>query len=215
MICWSCEKTAGDTLLCASCGAVQPPDPTADYFRVLGVPRKYDLDMVELEQRYKEMTKIIHPDRFARADARARRASLEWSVQLNQAWRTLSQPVPRAEYLLLLEGIEVGEGAGSKRGDQVANRATQPVATALLVEVMELREVLAEARGRGDNAKIAALTAGVQARHDKEMAGVAECFAASPPNLPAIAAHLVAARYYRRFLDEAQAHRDIEDSAAR
>ncbi len=87
----------------------------ADHFRVFGLPRKFDLDVADLERRYKEMTKVLHPDRFARADPRARRASLERSVQLNLAWRTLSQPVARAEYLLSLEGIEVGEPAGSKR----------------------------------------------------------------------------------------------------
>jgi molecular chaperone HscB len=181
---------------------------------VFGLPRKYDVDVADLEQRYKEMTKILHPDRYARADARAKRASLERSVQHNQAWRTLSQPVARAEYLLSLSGIEVGEGSG-KRGEQASNRATQPVATELLVEVMELREVLADARSKGDNAKIASLAAGVQVLHDKEMAAVTECFAASPPNLPAIAAHLVAARYHRRFLEETQAHHDDEDGAAR
>ena len=44
MICWSCEKNAGDGMLCAGCGAVQPPDRSADHFRVFGLPRKFDLD---------------------------------------------------------------------------------------------------------------------------------------------------------------------------
>jgi molecular chaperone HscB len=170
MICWSCEKNAGDDMLCAGCGAVQPPDRTADHFRVFGLPRKFDLDMADLERRYKEMTKVLHPDRFARADGRARRASLERSVQLNLAWSTLSEPVPRAEYLLSLQGIEVGESASSKKSGEVDNRATQPVDTALLIEVMDLREALAEARSRGDRAKVASLVADVQAHHDKEMA---------------------------------------------
>jgi len=215
MICWSCEKNAGDGMLCAGCGAVQPPDRTADFFRVFGLPRKFNVDVTDLEHRYKEMTKILHPDRFARADGRARRASLERSVQLNLAWRTLSQPVSRAEYLLSLEGIEVGEPAGSKSSGAVDSRATQPVDTALLVEVMELREALAEARARGDSAKVASLIAGVQAHHDREMAEVAADFAAGQPNLAAIAARLVAARYYRRFLEEVSSHGEGEAGAAR
>jgi len=205
MICWSCEKNAGDGMLCVGCGAVQLPDRTADHFRVFGLPRKFDLDVADLERRYKEMTKVLHPDRFARADGRARRASLERTVQLNLAWRTLSQPVARAEYLLSLEGVGVGDPAGSERSDDSSNRATQPVDTALLVEVMELRESLAEARVRGDSAKLATLIVGVRARHDKEIADVAAGFAATPPNLTGIAGHLVAARYYRRFLEEAGA----------
>jgi molecular chaperone HscB len=215
MICWSCEKNAGDGVLCAGCGAVQPPDRSADCFRVFDVPRKFDLDLVDLERRYKEMTKVLHPDRFARADGRARRASLERSVQLNLAWRTLSQPVTRAEYLLSLEGIEVGEPAGSKRSDGADSRATQPVDTALLIEVMELRESLAEARAGGDNPKVASLVAGVQAHHDKEMAEVAAGFAAGRPNLAAIAARLVAARYYRRFLEEVDPHGAGEEGTAK
>jgi len=211
MICWSCEKNAGDGMLCAGCGAVQPPDRTADHFRVFGLPHRFDLDIADLERRYKEMTKILHPDRFARADDRARRASLERSVQLNLAWRTLSQPVARAEYLLSLEGIEVGESAGRGRSGEVGNRATQPVDTALLIEVMDLREALAEARSRGDRAKIATLSADVRARHDKEMFEVAAGFAAAQPRLAAIAARMVAARYLRRFLEEAEADRESED----
>ena len=215
MICWSCEKNAGDDMLCAGCGAVQPPDRTADHFRVFGLPRKFDLDMADLERRYKEMTKVLHPDRFARADGRARRASLERSVQLNLAWSTLSEPVPRAEYLLSLQGIEVGESASSKKSGEVDNRATQPVDTALLIEVMDLREALAEARSRGDRAKVAGLVADVQAHHDKEMAEVAAGFAAAKPDLAAIAARMVAARYYRRFLEEAEADRESGQGTAK
>jgi molecular chaperone HscB len=215
MICWSCEKNAGDDMLCAGCGAVQPPDRTADHFRVFGLPRKFDLDMADLERRYKEMTKVLHPDRFARADGRARRASLERSVQLNLAWSTLSEPVPRAEYLLSLQGIEVGESASSKKSGEVDNRATQPVDTALLIEVMDLREALAEARSRGDRAKVASLVADVQAHHDKEMAEVAAGFAAAKPDLAAIAARMVAARYYRRFLEEAEADRESGQGTAK
>ena len=162
------------------------------------------------------MTKVLHPDRFARADPRARRASLERSVQLNLAWRTLSQPVARAEYLLSLAGIEVGEPAGSRRGDDGAdNRATQRMDTALLVEVMELREALAEARARGDSAKVATLFAEVQTNHDREMAEVAAAFAAEQLDLAAIAARLVAARYYRRFLEEAEPRGESEEGPAK
>src|SRR5204862_4463497 len=102
-------------------------------------------DVAELERRYKEMTKVLHPDRFARADERARRASLKRSIQLNQAWRTLKDPVRRAEYLLSLAGVEVGaEDGTSKRVD--GEKVRLPVTPALLMEGMELREGLAEAR---------------------------------------------------------------------
>jgi len=202
MICWSCQKNAGGDVLCVACGAVQPPDAKADFFRVLGVPVAFDLDPAALERRYKELTKILHPDRFARADPRARRASLERSVQLNRAWRCLKDPIRRAEYLLSLHGIEIGEMAGSNR--QSGERVTLPVPQATLVEMMDLREALAEAHAAKDLQKTRTLVARVRARLEDAMTDVAKGFAASPPELNANATRLVAVRYYRRFLDEAR-----------
>src|SRR4029453_1834580 len=115
MICWSCEKNAGGGLTCTSWGALQPADPKADHFAVFGVDRRYAVDVADLERRYKDMTKVLHPDRFARADERARRASLKRSIQLNEAWRTLKDPVRRAEYLLSLSGVVVGGEEGTTR----------------------------------------------------------------------------------------------------
>jgi molecular chaperone HscB len=202
MICWSCQKAAGDAAFCTACGAVQPPDPKADSFHVLGIPRAFLVDTTLLEQRYKELTKRLHPDRFARAEPQARRASLERSVQLNEAWRCLKDPIRRAEYLLSLHGIDIVERAGS--GQPSAERATLPVAPVLLMEVLELREALAGAHAARDVHETEALIAKVRGRLDAVMGDVAKGFAASPSDLPTIAARLVAVRYYRRFLDEAR-----------
>lgn len=204
MICWSCQKAAGDGVLCVSCHAVQPPDPKADYFRVLGVPRSFAVDLEDLERRYKETTKILHPDRFARADSQARRASLERSVQLNEAWRTLRDPVRRAEYLLSLHGVDMGERMGGSPQEPSRGQATLPVPQVLLMEVMELREALAEAQVSKDLPEVEALIGKVRGRLESVMADVALGFTASPPDLGTITARLVTVRYYRRFLDEAR-----------
>jgi molecular chaperone HscB len=204
MICWSCQKAAGDDVFCVGCGAVQPPDGKADYFAVLGVARSFAVDEVLLEQRYKELTKVLHPDRFARSDPRARRASLERSVQLNEAWRCLKDPIRRAEYLLSLHGIDVGDRAGAGNPDQSDGHATLPVPQVLLMEVLELREALAEAHAAGDVHETEALIAKVRSRLGPVMDDVAKGFAVSPPALGTIAARLVTVRYYRRFLDEAR-----------
>lgn len=202
MICWSCEKNAGDGALCTACGAVQPPDRAADHFQVFGLPRAHDIDLPALERRYKELTKVLHPDRFARADARARRASLARTVQLNDAWRTLRDPVKRAEYLLSLSGIDVGGEEGTSRRAADGAKVKMPVPQALLLEVMELREALHDAHEAGDTAKVGALAANVGGRRDRALASVAGSFRAPAPDLESIAAELVAVRYWDRFLDE-------------
>jgi molecular chaperone HscB len=213
MICWSCEKNAGDGLTCPACGAVQPPDPKADHFHVFGVERRFALDLAELERRYKDMTKVLHPDRFARADERARRASLKRSIQLNEAWRTLKDPVRRAEYLLSLSGVVVGGEEGTTRKVDGA-KVRLPVAPALLMEVMELREGLAEARAAGAHEQVATLAATVRGRRDAAMRAVGSVFSQKAPDHEAIARDLVAVRYYDRFLDEVAVHEEATAEAA-
>src|SRR3954470_24528647 len=145
MICWSCEKNAGAGALCAACGALQPPDDGADLFAVLGVPARYAVDLTAAESAYKDLSRQVHPDRFATADPRARRASLARAVQLNQAWRTIKDPVRRAEYLLLRAGIDVGDKKPSP-GDEA--KATHRVAAppAFLIEILELNDELSAAK---------------------------------------------------------------------
>lgn len=201
MICWSCEKAAGGGMECAHCGALQPPDAGADYFAVLGVPRRYDLDAAELEARYRELTRKLHPDRFARADARARRASLQRSVQLNEAWRALKDPLRRAEYMLKESGGATKEEAPP----------------ALLAEILELRMELAEARMDGDNAKVQAMARTMRTRADEAMARVATALSGAQPSREARAAaarELVAVRYFQRFLEEVAVHDEARATAA-
>jgi len=192
-------------MLCTGCSAPQPPDAKADYFGVFGIERGYAVDVDDLERRYKDATKILHPDRFARADPRARRASLERSVQLNQAWRILRDPVRRAEYLLSLDGVTVGELSAVAGSTPSGGHVTVPVSQPLLMEILELREALAESRAVGDAARIRTLVANVRARLNNVMRDVAEGFAAATPESREIAARLITVRYYQRFLDEAQA----------
>ncbi|HEY2900991.1 MAG TPA: Fe-S protein assembly co-chaperone HscB [Polyangia bacterium] len=204
MICWSCEKAAGGGMECAHCGALQPVDPAADFFAVMGVDRRFDVDFAALEQRYRELTRKLHPDRFARADARARRASLGRSVQLNEAWRALKDPIRRAEYLLQL--LAAG------------NSQPETAPPALLAEILELRQELGEARAEGDDAKVQVMARAMRARADEAMNRVAMLLSgASPPSPEAQAAassELVAVRYYRRFLDEVAVHDETEASKA-
>lgn len=132
---------------CRSCGKVQPPLPL-DYFTFLGFPRKLYLDLAALEKEFYALSRRLHPDVFAQADDQERAWSLEQSSTLNDAYRTLKDPIKRTEYLLRLEGIELEEQ--SKQATEKA-RATgelkkQVVPPDLLEEVFELNMHLEELR---------------------------------------------------------------------
>ena len=107
-----------------------------DYFTFLGLPRRLNIDMALLEQRFRELSRQYHPDYFYNAPAKERIAALERSSHLNDAYRTLRNPVSRIEYLLGLEGLELG-----KPGD-----GSPQVPPSLLEEVFALNEELDEIR---------------------------------------------------------------------
>jgi molecular chaperone HscB len=144
--CWSCGDLRA-AHFCSACGKVQPPVP-ADYFAFLGFPRKLNLDTAKLEKEFYALSRRLHPDLFGQAGDRERAWSLEQSSRLNDAYRTLKNPIRRTEYLLHLEGIELEEQ--SKQATDKA-RATgelkkQVVPPDLLEEVFELNMQLEELR---------------------------------------------------------------------
>ncbi len=205
MICWSCQKQAGAAPLCGACGALQPPDDAADLFAVLGQPARFAVDLAAAEAAYKDLSRQVHPDRFATADPRARRASLARTVQLNLAWHTLRDPIRRAEYLLSRAGIDVGE---KQPGDVDGQRSTSRVAAlpAFLIEILELNDELAAAKRAGDSVKVAFMAEEMRARARDTMTTIGAALdAGAPGTLEEAARSLVALRYYQRFIDQASA----------
>ncbi|PYU12201.1 MAG: Fe-S protein assembly co-chaperone HscB [Acidobacteria bacterium] len=110
------------------------PVESQDYFAVFGLPRKLWIEMSELEQKFLQMSWKLHPDNFVNATEQERELSLKRSSELNDAYRTLRDPIARVEYLLAIEG-ERKEG-GKK----------QQAPPELLEEVFELNESLDELR---------------------------------------------------------------------
>ena len=144
--CWSCGTMRAEHF-CSACGKVQPAAPV-DYFTFFGFPRKLDLDTAVLEKEFYALSRRLHPDVFAQSQQQERAWSLEQSSMLNDAYRTLKDPIKRTEYLLRLEGIELEEQ--SKQATEKA-RATgelkkQVVPPDLLEEVFELNMHLEELR---------------------------------------------------------------------
>ena len=144
--CWSCGDMRA-AHFCHACGKVQPPAPV-DYFKFFGMPRKLNVDVPRLEREFYELSRKLHPDLNARADKREQEWSLEQSSLLNDAYRTLKDPIRRTQYLLGLEGVELEEQ--SKSATEKARAAgevkKQIVPPDLLEEVFELNMQLEELR---------------------------------------------------------------------
>lgn len=146
--CWSCGSMRA-AHFCESCGKVQPPAPV-DYFTFFGLPRKLKLDVAVLEKDFYELSRKLHPDLNAQSGSQEQEWSLEQSSMLNDAYRTLRDPIKRTEYLLHLEGVELEEQ--SKNATEQA-RATgqikkQIVPPDMLEEVFELNMQLEELRAQ-------------------------------------------------------------------
>src|SRR5262245_59221487 len=105
-ICRSCGGGAPvDVHFCPQCTKILTLGRHGDYFAYLGVPRKLTLDAEQLERSFRALSRQFHPDYFYNATPAERRASLERSSYLNDAYRTLRQPISRIEYLLQMEGM--------------------------------------------------------------------------------------------------------------
>jgi molecular chaperone HscB len=137
---------------CAACGKIQPAEKGTSYFSLMGLPEKLALDEADLETRFHTRSWKLHPDNFVRASEAERVISLDRASRLNDALRTLRDPVSRVEYLLAREGMR-REGA-----------AKQQAPPELLEEVFELNESLDELReARAAGGDMAALRARLEA----------------------------------------------------
>lgn len=176
-----------------------------DHFEVLGLPRAYHVDAADLERRYLALQKETHPDRFAKALPRERMEAVVRNTELNDAYKVLKNDIRRAEYILKLEGVDIGEEKPQSTTGATKQLVVDPK---LLMEIMELREALAEARSDGNDGKVAELTKDVVGRRADAMKSVDEGFTAYETGnkkvLDAIARALVSLRYYGRFMDEVE-----------
>lgn len=142
--CWSCSVAHNElTLFCPHCSKIQPPQQ-GTYFSVFGIAPRLNIDLEALEREFHRLSRKLHPDRFARASENERQWSLADTALLNDAYRTLKDPIRRTEYLLKLHGAEIGEEfAGKNRPNEMgASRAPAD----LLEEVFDLNMQLEEMR---------------------------------------------------------------------
>ncbi len=166
-------------------------DLQQNYFELFRLPVQFELDQQRLGELFRQLQRELHPDRFASASPHEQRVAVQYSTHVNQAFTTLSHPLPRALYLLQLAGI-----------DQDAVSATQ-VSGGFLMEQMELREKLESIASRVDpeaalDHLIAEITTDNEV-HEQEFA-----LAYGAGDLEAAASACVKMQYLCKLLDETE-----------
>ena len=125
----------------------------SNYYDFFGLEHKLDLDLKDLEQRFYAFSRQYHPDRYTLKSAEEQQMALDATAILNDGYRTLRDPLARAEYLLKENGFDIGE------------QGTKNVPPELLEEVFELNMALEELRGGDESAR-----AGLEEARDRFVA---------------------------------------------
>ncbi|MCA9473781.1 MAG: Fe-S protein assembly co-chaperone HscB [Nitrospirales bacterium] len=132
-MCWHCQSEVKGEYLCGQCVKVQPLSKDLDYFTCMRLPRLLSIDQEKLQENFYDLSRTFHPDFYSDKDEQEQTISLGNSALLNTAYRTLKDPIQRAEYLIRLEAGAVKE-----------IRSTPPAD--LFDEILELQEDLEEYR---------------------------------------------------------------------
>ena len=104
--CWHCGQPVS-SIFCPACGSLQ--SPPAGFFSFFGLPEHLSIDPADLQRRFYHLSRQLHPDRYTRKSEREQQYSLEATAILNDAYRTLRDPIKRAEYVLKQNGLDIGE----------------------------------------------------------------------------------------------------------
>jgi molecular chaperone HscB len=156
LVCWNCHERTLGTHFCSGCGKLLQLPQAVDYFALFEMPRKLWIEMSALEQKFLQLSWKLHPDNFVNATEQERELSLKHSSELNDAYRTLRDPVGRVEYLLAIEGAR-------KEGEH-----KQQAPPELLEEVFELNESLDELReAKASGSDLAALKSRIESAEKK------------------------------------------------
>jgi molecular chaperone HscB len=176
-----------------------------DPFATLGIERTFDLDLAALEKTHRELSRALHPDKHAAGGATERRYALSKAVEVNEAWRIVKDPIRRAEALFRLAGVAVGE-------------TNEPKPSAdLLMDMMEQREALAEARAKRDETAVKELAEAIEARErvtEKALSNGFRVAKGDRDELQHLVPRLGELRFYRRFLDEVSEGEDVAASGS-
>lgn len=164
----------------------------ADDFTLFGLPRRFALDVDELDERRKALQRLSHPDRHAAAGAAAQRVAMQWSVRINEAWQRLRDPLRRAAYWCELHGVPV----------QADSNTAMPAD--FLLQQMQWREALEEA---ADETALRALQAEIEHERAARLAALQAAIDVEGDAASA-AAQVRALMFIQRLLDSLHARLD-------
>jgi len=180
-------------------------DLSSSYFDLFGVPLAFEIDAAKLDNRYRELQRVAHPDRFVNATDQERRLAMQQATRINDGYQTLKDPLKRGRYLLELGGFVFSDQHHTTRDPEFLQRQ------------MELREALGGVRSASDPlavlgdliARIAADFAALTGELQSHLAG-GEC-----PEPETAAALLMKMQFFRRLQEEAlELEAAIEDELA-
>lgn len=165
-------------------------------FSELGLADTFEVDVKALEKTHRDLSRALHPDRYVQAPAGERRVALERAVRVNEAFRAVKDPLSRAEALFALRGTPIGDGKEPKPDPD------------FLMDVLESREALSDAKGEKNAAAVAKLKAAAEASHERVLAALGAVFAKPEKPDESAVKLLGKLRFFRRFLEEVS---DVED----
>lgn len=179
-------------------------DFSKNYFELFGLPVAFGVDTAALAEHYRELQRVVHPDRYANASEQERRLAVQGAGHVNEALRVLKDPLARARYMLSLHGVAETAGGGT---------TSDP---AFLMEQMELREALAEARDRRDPyGVIAGVMGRLREQTDALVRGLETQFAdPTPDQLEAAREAVRKLQFLAKLRNDAEAlEADLDDEA--
>jgi molecular chaperone HscB len=168
-----------------------------DPFSTLGIAASFDVDLPSAEKTHRELSRALHPDRYIGVTPAERRQALGRAIEVNEAWRIVADPIRRAEALLRLRGVPCDEGH-------------EPAASPMfLMEMLERREALSNAKEQRDLAAVRELAGAMERAWRQTQRELSQGFASG--EAASLVGKLGELRFYKRFLDEVSA---IEDELA-
>ncbi|MBT9462683.1 Fe-S protein assembly co-chaperone HscB [Hydrogenophaga sp.] len=162
-------------------------------FEIFGTTPRFELDRAALDERWKDLQREAHPDRFATADAQAQRQAMQWSVRINEAYQRLKDPLKRAAYLCELHGAPI----------QAENNTAMPAA--FLMQQMQWREDLDEASAVADLERMADDVAAAR----RDMLQGLQTTADELRDWPALARQVRALMFVERFARDVESRIDL------